>query len=399
MRIGIVWPLDVPLAVTTVRFERYLRGFKELGHESVIVSTAAAAVGFPWAGITVPTRSTLQDSVLWADLGLDAVLVVNWLGMPELLSAIRPHVRTLWALADSDGCIGVRVFPLRLLSRMWLVQPTFAQRLRTAGWWARQLLLPFAAARVAAPIIASCRMANQTIVFSPGAKENLAAFFDSRGVAELVDRIRIAPYPIDESFTTGSVPAASARSNRVVAIGRWADPQKGAKLLASAIRQYLLRKGGHTKFTLLGADADSVFTSLRTSFPGQVDCPGPVPQEKVAELLRESRVLLSTSHWESGPIVAAEALSVGCSLVGPASIPSFRQFCSTPGCGTTFSWRTGRAVVTALVNELTAWDAGLRTPAVIADTWRSRFTPKSVCEQILAGLDKPKHSAQATGVT
>ena len=71
MRIGIVWTGTPRLALTTVRFERYLEGFEALGHEAVIVSTKEAAAGYPWAGVTVSGLDELRRPALWAGLRLD----------------------------------------------------------------------------------------------------------------------------------------------------------------------------------------------------------------------------------------------------------------------------------------------------------------------------------------
>ena len=113
-----------------------------------------------------------------------------------------------------------------------------------------------------------------------------------------------------------------------------------------------------------------------------------VAQDEVAALLGRARVLLSTSRWESGPIVAGEAMLRGCSLVGPASIPSFAQFCDA-GCGTTFGRRSAGAVVAALDAETEAWAAGRRDPVAIASRWHGYFTSEGVCRRVLDGLEAP----------
>jgi hypothetical protein len=112
-----------------------------------------------------------------------------------------------------------------------------------------------------------------------------------------------------------------------------------------------------------------------------------VSQSGIVELLGRSRVLLSTSRWESGPIVASEALLRGCSLVGPNSIPSFRHFCEGGACGTTFAARTGPAVGVALDQETRAWEGGARDARDIAATWKNRFTADTICRQVLTGLE------------
>jgi glycosyltransferase involved in cell wall biosynthesis len=387
MRIGIVWTATPRLATTTVRFERYLQGFEALGHEAVIVSTREAAQGYPWAGVTLSSLNDLRDPALWADLRLDAALVVTWLVMPDVLAALRPHVRHVISLADSDGCIGVRVFPGPLLSRMWHVNVGLPARLRATGWWLRQYLWAYAAADRA--VLESARLADRIVVYSPGAKENLQAFFAYHREPALGQRVIASPYPVDEHFESAPLPAD--RAQRVVAIGRWADPQKGASLLAATIRHHV-RSGGDWVFVVLGADGSAWFQPLQKAYPRQVDYRGSVGQREVAELLGRSRVLLSTSRWESGPIIGSEALLRGCSVVGPAAIPSFRHFCKDGTCGTTFASRTGRAVADALAREARAWETGGRDPLAIAAAWKDCFSATAVCRQLLAGFETPVRS-------
>lgn len=379
MRIGIIFTVDTRLTSTTVRFERYQEGFRRLGHDSVIVCTRKAAIDFPWADVQVPNLTTLRDPTLWSSLRLDAALVLTWLEMADVMSAIRPHVRYLVSLSDSDGVVGVRVFPRQLLGRMFVQQPQPLNRLRAAGWWIRQYL--WAYKRVDEPVRISARLADRIVFYSPRAGRNLRAFFDYHQVPSLGKRVLIAPYPLDTAFVSTPMPAQ--RENQIVAIGRWDDPQKDVGLLCRSITRYL-RAGGSWKFLLLGSNGEKPFLPLISAYPQLVEYRSVVPQPEVADLLGRSRFLLCTSRWESGPIVASEALVRGCSVIGPDSIPSFSQFCRD-GCGTSFSVRTPQAVVTALTDEIHAWDAGRRDPVRIAGRWKDYFTPESVCRSILDG--------------
>lgn len=379
MRIGIIFTADIRLAGTTVRFERYREGFRRLGHDSVIVCTEEAAIGFPWADVQVPNLTVLRDPELWSSLRLDTALVLTWLGMPDVLNAIRPHVRYLVSLSDSDGVVGIRVFPRQLLGRMLVQQPHLLNRLRAAGWWFRQYLWAFK--REDEPVRTSACLADRIVFYSPRAGKNMQAFFDYHQEPSLGERLLIAPYPLDNTFVNAPMPAQ--RENQIVAIGRWDDPQKDARLLSRAVARYL-RAGGRWKLALVGSNGEKPFRPLISSYPQLVEYRGVVPQVEVADLLGRSRILLSTSRWESGPIVASEALVRGCSVIGPDSVPSFSQFCRD-GCGTPFAARTPRAVATALTEETQAWDAGRRDPERIAGRWREYFTPEAICRCILEG--------------
>ena len=123
----------------SIRYERYIEGFRGLGHDVSMITTVASAEGVNWAE-TVPDTRSLFDPLLWARLSPDLVLLPTWLGMADLLAVIRPHARHVIVLADSDGYVGSRVHPWQLFSRMVAMQRSLEGKLRAAGWWVRQYL-------------------------------------------------------------------------------------------------------------------------------------------------------------------------------------------------------------------------------------------------------------------
>ncbi len=381
MRACIVWNGPTRLADSSIRYERYARGLRALGYDATVVAAGAAAADFPEQIRAVPEPNALYDPKLWTELRPDLVLIPTWLGMADLLATIRPHARRIVALADSDGYVGARVHPWEVLVRSWSFHDRFSERIRSALWVARQYLWAYPV--VDGPMLASCRLCDRVAVCSPGAKRNLEAFFRFHGASELAERLVVAPYPVDDLFD--AAPVSAARADRVVAIGRWAERQKAAPMLAQAVRRFV-RSGGRSQVVILGSGGADYFRGLEAAHPDQVRYLGVVPQDRVRELMGESRVLLSTSRWESGPIVAWEALLTGCTVVGPWVIPGFRQLCESGGYGTCYRPRTSRAAAAALLNESRAWDAGRRDPKQIAAAWRGHFTPAAVCKQLLAGL-------------
>ena len=372
MRIQLVFNNPSRLADSSIRYERYIRGFQELGHDVATITTVASAEGVNWAE-TVPDARSLLDPSLWARLCPDLVLIPTWLGMADLLAVIRPHARRVVALADSDGYVGSRVHPWQTLSRMLAMQRSLGGKLRSAGWWVRQYL--GADQSVDQTVLDSCRLCDRVVVFSPGATANLHAFFRFHRADDLAARVLVAPYPVEESFEAS--PVATHREDQILAIGRWADPQKAAGLLADALAEFVRRREP-SRAIVIGSGGEAVFGPLARAYPSRVDYRGVLPRAKVLELFDQSRVLLSTSQWESGPIVAAEAVLRGCSVVGAKSIPSFRQFSDT-GCGTVFATWSPRAVANAVREEARAWRDGRRDPNVIAAAWRGYFTPRTVC--------------------
>jgi hypothetical protein len=106
----------------------------------------------------------------------------------------------------------------------------------------------------------------------------------------------------------------------------------------------------------------------------------------VRELLASSQSLVLASRWESGPIVAFEALSQGTTLIGPEWVPSVRDFCSEGSYGTLFRRRSAAALSTAIMTEMTAWQQKARDPIATVGRFRSRFSATAVCQTMLHGM-------------
>ena len=202
---------------------------------------------------------TRCEPALWEAERPDLVLLPTWLGFTDLLAAIRPHTKFLVGLADSDGYIGARVHPHQFLRRLWLLQPSLSKKLRAAGWWLRQFLWAYHGPDTG--VLQSCRLCDRVIVFSPGAKENLEAFFRFHRAEELGQRLAVAPYPVASDFETA--PLCAERVDQILAIGRWLDPQKSAKRLAIAVDQFL-RTRRESRVLLVGSGGGAVFASLLT---------------------------------------------------------------------------------------------------------------------------------------
>jgi glycosyltransferase involved in cell wall biosynthesis len=379
MNIGLVWPANHRLVDITVRYERYVRGFEALGHRVVTVCAASTTDGYRHAVHTVPTVDALREPALWRHLGLDVAVVIAWLRMPELITAIKTACPRLVSVGESDGVVGLRVWPWTLLRRMVAFHTSLRMKLGAAKHW---LLLATGGYRThEAPIIQSAEAADLITLTSPGAAENLAAVFAYHRRPDLAAKIAVAPYPVDEEFLTGPVPTTEERADRVVAIGRWDDPQKDAPLLAAGI-EWAAARSPTTEFVLIGGNGEAPFSRLRRRVP-RVRYLGAQSPGEIAELLRTSRALVISSRWESGPIVAFEALAAGAAVIGPEWVPACRWVCDEQLSGTLFRRRSAWALGAAIVREMNAWRAGGRDPAKIAAVWRPRFDPVAVCRTML----------------
>jgi glycosyltransferase involved in cell wall biosynthesis len=381
MKICLIWTKRVPLTRISVRYERYARGFRHLGFDPLTVCLRDAADGYNEPMATAPDAQSLRDTQFWRSLRPDIAVVITWLGLPDVIAALKPACPWVVSLADSDGQIGVRVHPRPTFVRMTAQHPQWGMKLRAAKYWLQLAMKKCNEADSAA--LLSATHADRVVVGCPAAANHLRAFFGHHRRADLARKVAIAPYPIDPCYLSG--PAEMARPARVVAIGRWDDPQKDAGLLCRAVELFL-GNGARAEFVLVGPHGQRWFGPLVRRW-SQVRYLGAQPPAIVAEHLQTCRVLLLPSRWEGAPIVLNEALASGCTIVGTDAVPSAVSACAG-GHGTLSAGRSARRLAAALAAEMAAWDSGNRDPAAIAAHWRPQFDPTNVCRSLLAGAPR-----------
>jgi glycosyltransferase involved in cell wall biosynthesis len=379
MKIALCWNGPVRLAASSVRYDLYAHAFSRLGHDVITICTADAASGYHLPVHTVRSAAEFTDSELYASLGIDVVVMVTWLHMNEELAAARAAGCRTVGLADSDGQIGVRVHARHQLYRMVTQHTSRRRRIAAIKFFVERFL--FLARREAERTIESVSNCDVLVFHSIAAATLFSKFLAAWGRTDLGARLWTAPYPVDQLFCERPVP--SGKTGGVVAIGRWQDPQKDAPLLASTLEQFY-RAGGRAESHVFGAGGETVIASLGSS-RSNVHYHGVQPPERVVDVLRSARVLLITSRWESGPIVASEALCQGMTIVS-APLPNIEWICRDGSFGRVAAARSAGALTTALVDELRDWDSGHRNPAAIAESWRNVCSADAVSRSLLAAV-------------
>jgi glycosyltransferase involved in cell wall biosynthesis len=364
----------------TVRHDLYARGFVELGHDVCAIASRPSAEGFPYPVRIFDDASVLCDSHYWQDIRADIVVMVTWHGMLPELHAIRASGSRAVAISDTDGFVSPRFSAREVLRRMIAMQTSPIMKLRTAKFWLQRVLL--LARQEEQAIVESTTNSDAVLFCSAGAAANFNRFLLARGEAELVVRTTVIPYPIDVPFLEPI--SSEARENRVVSIGRWDDPQKNAELLASAIRLHL-RQRPDTEFIIIGRNGDRYFRGL-TKKHKSVRYLGIQSPAQIAEHLRGSRSLLISSRWETGPVVAYEALACGCTVVS-SPITNMIGLCEDRQFGRIARSHGAHALSKAISDELIEWDHGMRSPEKIAARWQPEFQPMSICKSIIASID------------
>ncbi len=386
MRIAVVWNHGTPLSQCSFRFEEYIRGLEQLGHEAFVVCPQLSDDGFPVPTFSPPLGEGLVNREFWLDLKVQAAIVPSFHQMSHLLELlVGLGVRTI-AMGDSDGQMGLRAFPLATMRRM--VYAGVSDRRHRRRRLAR-LAMRYARSFQRrdpqdAEFLRSARFSDVLILGNAESRDHFRRFLRKAGAGEHADRVHVAPLAINRVFCEFSDLGRERRG--LVAIGRWDDPQKNAPLLARALHRYLDGAGdeGDAPVHIFGAGGEEHFRELRGRFPNVIHH-GPQHPPVLAEALAGSRSIVFSSRWEGSPHAGCEALSMGATIVG-TPIPSLRSWSEDGAYGRVASAHRAGPLARAIADEQTAWRRGERDPASIAAVWRERSSGRGVCEAMLAAL-------------
>ncbi len=381
--------MKVAITLTTrwwrgsIDHDGYAEALKKLKHEPILICLGndAGEASFP---VIVPTVCESDDIEYWRSLRIDVAIVWNWLRGSKLVDTLRSAGIRCILRADTDGLCSSRVFPVESLirtvgngvgfrSRIGLAKYFFANRLPHA----RQDDLE---------LMATIERADAVVVETPTARRSLLKVFDKYGQNRLATKITVVPHSVREEFIAMPGRTATSRKRQIIAAGRWDSMQKNPELLVETLKDIL---SIDPSVTAMVCGPIKEQTLQRLKLLGEQICYlGIVGTKQMIELLSESRILLSTSRWETQPIGALEAVCLGCTIVAPP-IRGFVDLMMDPNCGTMARFSNAKSLASAVRTELTKWDAGDRSPKSLADAYRSRFSNATVVAAILNSLRSP----------
>ena len=394
MKVALVWNHPSRLLDCSFRFEQYLAGFRALGHDPVVVCDQSLVEGFDGPIEPAKTSAELAEPAFWRRVAADVAVVVTWHRMASVLSAIGTAGTHVIAIADTDGRLSLRTYPAAALERLMVYQDSFTDRLKCFKYWlGRRLNATTHGPSEDQEALASTRASDALIFGHARGAQHFSRFLARYGEQMLSKRIATVPFAIGASFLTCPIP--KTKDNRIVAIGRWDDPQKHASLLAATIARYLdatrlsLATGedGRTEVVLFGLGAETWFAPLARRYP-TVRIAGVQPQETVARTLAGARAIIFSSRWEGSPHAALEALALGATLIGPP-IPSLESWTGDGHYGTISRSHRPASLARAWHQEMAAWEAGDRNPGEISRHWRKRLAPEAICQRMLDTLPPP----------
>jgi glycosyltransferase involved in cell wall biosynthesis len=355
----------------SVDMTEYLKQLNALGHESLMICCDKSEGPADYETHAVD-RPTMQDPGFYRNLKIDAAIAFTWFTHPLILTALKQAgVRTLLR-ADSDGMISFRQFPAHHIRVRMAGEHDIRGRVRAAKHLLQRYLVGYKEEDRCT--LGSIEQSDLVVLETQQAANNIFDFLDRQHREDLKSRITVVPHFVADEFLNADL--TETRDDTVVAIGRWDDPQKNAGLLSAAIDLHLSQKPS-TKFFIIGSERGRAeFASLTRKCP-QVTYTGPQNATGVRQHLSRARVLLSASRWEGSPVVANEALAMGCTVVG-TPIAAFVDICANTGFGTVARSHAPAALARALRLELQAWDANQRAPIAIAAHWRPLLSSQRI---------------------
>lgn len=369
-RIAVVFPLGLVPQHRGKDIFLIPEGLSRMGFD--VELHCAEAVGDDWPiPVHVVGWERLLDADHWRSRNLAGAIVFSFLRFSRLVAAITAARVPVVAKSDTTGKTIARVHPRETFTRARYDEASPSERVgHMLAWLARVGPLY---RREADELVRVVGAADHTIVESVPARDAVLKVLERRHEGTLAQRVTVVPNPVAECFLRADLP--TTRDRRVVAIGDWDLKVKDAGLLVKAIERFR-RKHPAYEVVVVGSGGESVFAQHEGC--GFTHA-GRLPQTEIAGLLCTSRVVLSTSHWESFSLSSHEGLATGCTVVGPALGPIV-DITSAGPYGTVAARRTPDGLADALALEAATWDRGDRDPVGIATFWRERLSIERIAE-------------------
>jgi glycosyltransferase involved in cell wall biosynthesis len=335
--------------------------------------------------LTQSTLKELYSEEFWLKNDSDIIIAYPLQGAfySPLIEKMKLSGKKILLKFDSDGKIA---YPLqRHHLRIPLNERLTVHNLVSDAWWR----LPFKSlkrrkhAKVATETIRQIELSEGAIIESPEALSNLNYFLAAWGRSDLIKKTHFITNPVTPEFVEGEV---GAKENIVVSHGRWDDFKvKNTQVMAEAIVEFLKNRHEY-RAAIFGSGIERVKALIADSPPDirdRMEISGYVEHEKVKGILRNAKMLFVPSRWESFSIAAAEALCMGCSIVG-APAEALRYLSMQGFSGSISATFDKEAILAALLQDAIKWDHGKYDPQKISAFWRPKLDRKTVAKSIEA---------------
>jgi glycosyltransferase involved in cell wall biosynthesis len=362
---------------SSIDFGGYCQELGRLGHSPTLVCYASdnGEQQFP---VIEAGATEMEKERFWRGLAIEAAIYFNWLRAPRILAAMKQAGLFVISRGDTDGQASARVFPKAAWLALEDSKDGVLDRLgKIKHWMRRYFTLSGAEDR---DLLETIDRTDAVAIECEEAAKNLRRILAHYQRSDLEGKLHVIPHSVSDKILAREV-YTGQRPRTIICGGRWDDPQKDPHLLATVLER-LLQRQDDLQVTIVGAGADHLFERLTHQLP-RILWLRRVPREKVAELLANSRVILSSSRWEGFSIITLEALCMGCTFAAPP-LPGFISVAEHGRYGTISSRRDPTSLVSAVEQELELWDFGSRVPADISSVWRTRTSNHAVVSDLLS---------------
>lgn len=316
--------------------------------------------------LALGTPAEWNDPAYWAKFGADGALCyfgLDWRRLPTVFAMKEAGLKLALKMDAAFGVNGSFYdIPILIRKNYWFAR----HKCWTAGRKVGRLRALVAAAKVPASAAAKTLSgfgAKRLVPFlaefdavtaeSPFAAAKTKSTLAKWGREDVAAKVSVLPHPVPDAFAERAT-GAGEKKRIVVAIAQdWGSPLKGGDLAVRACDEFLF---GHPDWTAVFLGRDSVsLARFAVRCACRMDFRPPSAPDDLLPLYRESMILVTASGSEGAPNVVTEAVSCGCSVVYPPTLPQL-GWTSDAGMGTMSRRRTPKSIAAALGAEAALWE-------------------------------------------
>jgi glycosyltransferase involved in cell wall biosynthesis len=372
---GQFWQRDLGIVVLALR---------ELGHDASFITLGATHVDQKNYPLTLVDYQTASDPTWWSAQKADMIILNTWSAPRH--QAIRTAALASGSLVveklDTDGVKSPRIYPLHSLRRSWVsydLSSSFHSKMRVWVESLARFLVTYSFPSVLdQKMVRGMEKVPVYVAETPVASARVRRFLRMYHANPMPEVVTI-PHPVQSDDM--NLPEGIVKENVIISVGRWDDAVKGWPLLRDTARIFLRNNPGWT-IKVIGKGAEDAGKALSYDFPERFLMMGRLEHAEMKHHLQSAKIYFLPSHSETFNIAGAEALCCGCSVVGPAQIPS-SAFFAGQASGTVGYLRTPNHMADALEAEACEWAGGNRSATLISKVWKTIVGKDAVAKEYL----------------